>query len=162
MEQFTRHETVVLTRTSPGRLAYLARTGIVVPAYIQQGQALRSFYSWEQILELRAIQNLRRQVSLQTIRKILDFLECASRDRRLYDKHLVVADDGVEWVVSTPEVPPHVIQVADRGNRNVGQLKLLMTSPKADVIQDVWNAARRSQVIDFESFRRRALESPSE
>ncbi|MEO1093607.1 MAG: MerR family transcriptional regulator [Cyanobacteria bacterium J06638_28] len=158
MEQFTRHETIVLTRTSPGRLAYLARTGVVVPTLNQADPAHHPIYSWEQILELRAIQNLRRQVSLQTIRKILTFLQGNSGDRCLHNKQLLVDDGTVDWVMTTPEAQPQIVRVADRGDRNVGQLELMISPSRNDLAYEVWETARRSNVIDFESFRQRTSE----
>jgi DNA-binding transcriptional MerR regulator len=98
MERFTRHEAVILTRTSPSRLAYLAKTGIVVPYRLQQAGRWRLFYSWDQILELRTIHHLRQQTSLQTIRKILRFLEDQGGDHRLCNQKLVITEDGVSWV----------------------------------------------------------------
>lgn len=155
MEQFTRHETIVLTRTNPGRLDYLARTGVVVPTLNREESTHHPLYSWEQILELRAIQNLRRQVSLQTIRKILAFLQGNSGDRCLHNKQLLIADGAVDWVMTTSESQPQIIRIVDRGNRNVGQLKLMMMPSRPGVFSEVWEPARCSNVIDLESFRQR-------
>lgn len=156
MEQFTRHETIVLTHTNPSRLDYLARTGVVVPTLKPEVQTRHPLYSWEQVLELRAIQNLRRQVSLQTIRKILMFLEWNIGDRCLHNKQLLIANGAVDWVRTAPESQPQIIRIADPGNRNVGQLKLMLMPSRPDLIHEVWETARCSNVIDFESFRQRA------
>jgi DNA-binding transcriptional MerR regulator len=162
MEHFTRRETVILTRTSPSRLAYLARTGVVVPVCHMEASGKTLYYTWEQILELRAIQHLRRQVSLQMVRKILAFLEGIGSDRSLHDKHWVVANGAVTWVqVQGPE-SPQVVQVAARTNRHVGQLQLMTLPPPSTFAEEVWQAARRSKVIDFESFRQRVLQSQSD
>lgn len=158
MEKFTRTETSILTRTSPQRLAYLAKTGVVVPDLIEGQQQL--CYSWEQILELRAIQHLRRQLSLQTIRKILDFLEGIGGDRTLHNKNLVIANGEVDWVQTTADdVTPQAVCVATKTNCHVGQLNLLVLPHIADLSNEIWSIARQSNVIDFENFRRRALPS---
>ena len=73
MERFTRQETLVLTRSSPGRLSYLARTGMVVPKKADKDSPATLLYTWEQVLEIRAINVLRQKASFQTIRKILSF-----------------------------------------------------------------------------------------
>lgn len=161
MERFTRHETVILTRTSPSRLAYLAKTGLVVPYRLQQGSRWRLFYSWDQILELRTINHLRRQTSLQTIRKILSFLETQGGDRRLCNKQLVVTEDGVTWVRGDLQAAqgPQVVQVAGRtkhSRRHIGQLQLLTVPTVQELVADLWQVARQSRVIDFEHFKRRA------
>lgn len=162
MEQFTRREAVILSRTSPGRLTYLAKTGIVVPFCIFSNQNRQLFYSWEQILELRAIHHLRRQVSLQMIRKILTFLESSGSDRTLHDKHLVIANGEVDWVRTESGQKPQVIQVAARTNSHIGQLKLTTIPSVSALIEEIWETAQDSKVIDFESFRQRVLQSRHE
>ena len=71
MDWFSRRHAVVLARSSPGRLAYLEKTGVIVPQRAGQPPRLEVLYSWEQILEIRAISRLRQHLSFQTIRKIL-------------------------------------------------------------------------------------------
>ncbi len=163
MERFTRREAMILTRTSASRLAYLAKTGIVIPYRLEQGsieQGSRSqvFYSWGQILELRTINHLRRQTSLQTIRKILAFLAAHGDDPWLHNKHLIITEGEVTWV--RREGPNaqrrEIVRVAGRANRHVGQLQLLTLPKMAEIVADLWETARRSQVIDFEHFKQRA------
>ena len=156
MERFTRREAIVLARTSAGRLAYLARTGIVVPQRIQTAQRVRLVYSWEQILELRAINHLRRQVSLQTIRQVMAFLEKGGFEGSLRDKNLIIANGEVDWVRADCPQAPQILQVAGGAKHHVGQLKLLTLPALGALIEEVWATARHSNVIDFESFRQRA------
>jgi DNA-binding transcriptional MerR regulator len=157
MEHFTRRETIILTRTSPGRLAYLARTQLVVPARADGHTGRHVYYSWEQVLELRTIQHLRRQVSLQTVRKILAFLEGVGGDRALHNKHLLIADGEVAWIQSEGSPMPQIVQVAAKCDRHVGQLKLTVMPPLAALADETWSIAHRSNVIDFEHFRRKVL-----
>lgn len=155
MQHFTRRETVILTRTSSDRLAYLARTGVVVPL-AEGAEAKQAYYTWEQILELRAIRHLRRQVSLQMIRKILAFLE-GSGSGALHDKHLIIEDGEVNWIQPQANMEPQVVQVAAKANRHVGQLKLVAFPSLVSFADEVWETARCSKVIDFESFRQRVV-----
>ena len=157
MQHFTRRETVILTRTSSARLAYLARTGIVMPTAGTGDDARQVYYTWQQILELRAIRHLRRQVSLQMIRKILAFLEGTGGDRCLHNKHLIIEDGEVHWVQPQPDQVPQVVQVAARADRHVGQLKLTTLPSLTNLADEVWETARCSKVIDFESFRQRVV-----
>ena len=156
MEQFTQHETVILTHTSPGRLAYLAKTGIVVPVCLQDSPCRQLYYSWEQILELRTICQLRRQISLQMIRKILAFLENNGSDRTLHNKQLIVANGAVDWIQLDMNKDSQIVRVAAKTNQHVGQLKLITMPLMSDLVHDVWGVARQSNVIDFEGFRCRA------
>ncbi|MEM6835785.1 MAG: MerR family transcriptional regulator [Cyanobacteria bacterium P01_C01_bin.120] len=156
MQHFTRRETVILTRTSAARLTYLARTGVVVPLS-EDSAAKQLYYTWEQILELRAIRHLRRQVSLQMIRKILAFLEGTAGDRALHDKHLIISNGEVSWLQPQENMEPQVVQVAAKANRHVGQLKLMTLPSLINFADEVWETARNSKVIDFESFRQRVV-----
>lgn len=157
MQHFTRRETVILTRTSLTRLAYLARTGVIVPmASGEENTVKQVYYTWEQILELRAIRYLRRQVSLQMIRKILAFLEgtgCGA----LHDKHLVIREGEVHWVQSQANKETQVVQVAAKTNCHVGQLNLMTLPSLMNLADEIWETARSSNVIDFESFRQRVV-----
>ncbi len=156
MQHFTRRETVILTRTSSTRLNYLAKTGVVVPIADADNTAQGFYYTWEQILELRTIRHLRRQVSLQMIRKVLKFLEgegCGA----LHDKCLVIEDGTINWVQPRENTEPQVVQVAARADRHVGQLKLMTIPSLINFADEIWETARSSKVIDFESFRQRVV-----
>jgi hypothetical protein len=161
---FTQRETVILTRTSPSRLAYLAKTGVVIPhghCPTAAADASRAegncHYDWEQILELRAINHLRQKTSLQTIRKIVAFLETHGSDRCLHNKQLIVSDDEVDWIQPhTKTQLPQIVQVVGPANKHVGQLKIPAIPPVMALVNEVWDAAQRSNVIDFERFRQRA------
>mgnify|MGYP001795170511 FL=1 len=157
MQQFTRRETVILTHTSPSRLAYLARIGVVVPKGDENDVTQPASYSWEQILELRTIRHLRRQTSLQMIRKILAFLEGTEGDRTLHNKHLIVADGEVTWVQTRPDVGSQVVQVADKDNRHVGQLQLMALPPLNDLADHLWKTSRRPKVVPLDRFRHRVV-----
>jgi len=155
MEQFTRRETLILAKTTPGRLTYLAKTGIVVPQLSQQTTPPMLLYTWEQVLEVRAITYLRRYASLQTIRKIVTFLDENGFDCSLRNKHLVVTDDEVNWVMPNSSGPPQIMHMAGK-HHPTGQLVLAVLPPLSSIIEDVWETARTSNVIDFERFKLRA------
>ncbi|HEY9888042.1 MAG TPA: hypothetical protein V6D02_06550, partial [Candidatus Obscuribacterales bacterium] len=87
MEGFTRQETLALTQTTSSRLAYLDRTQVVVPEKYGNPKKPTVIYSWEQVLEIRAIASLRKQISLQMVRKLVNFLDEHGLDPTLHDKH---------------------------------------------------------------------------
>jgi len=156
MQHFTRRETVILTRTSPSRLAYLARTGIVVPyRYTTRARVHQVYYSWEQILELRAIRQLRRQVSLQMIRKVLTFLEDIGSDRTLRNKNLVITNGAVAWVQTPQGTTPKIVQVATKTDQHVGQLQLMPLPSLGAAAGPFRSIPEHAKVIDLEKFRQR-------
>lgn len=161
MEGFTRQETLALTKTTSSRLAYLDRTEVVIPEKYGNSKKPTVIYSWNQVLEIRAINDLRQKVSLQTVRKIVQFLGESGFDTNLADKHLVVANDEVFWVLPDWSDMPRVMKVAGKKNKNLGQLVLVVLPSISDLIKTVWETAKNSNFIDFESFKQRAKIKPS-
>ncbi|WP_204137437.1 hypothetical protein [Halomicronema sp. CCY15110] len=162
MEGFTRQETLALTQTTSSRLAYLDRTGVIVPQKYGNPKKPTVIYSWEQVLEIRAIANLRKQISLQMVRKLVAFLDEHGLDATLHDKHLVTTPNEVFLVAPDWSNMPQVMKVADRDGDGLGQLMLMVLPPLNTVIQDIWTAAETSQIIDFASFKQRAKTTPAQ
>jgi DNA-binding transcriptional MerR regulator len=160
IEGFTRRETLELTGTTSNRLQYLERSGLVIPKRIGKSRKPTVIYSWEQVLEIRAIKHLRQEISLQTVRKIINFLDKSGFDDSLRDKQLIVIDDEVFWVQQDwndfPEKMPSTLKVAGNKGQDVGQYVLLVIPPLSEIVNEVWEAAEKSQVVDFESFKQRA------
>ncbi|MGF1522530.1 MAG: hypothetical protein ACFBSF_09465 [Leptolyngbyaceae cyanobacterium] len=162
MDGFTRQETLALTQTTSSRIAYLDRTSIVVPQKYGNPKKPTVIYTWEQLLEIRTIANLRRQISLQMVRKLVKFLDEHGLDTALHDKPLVATSDEVFLVMPDWSDMPQVMKVADRAGEGVGQLVLLVLPPLNTVIEEIWDAARQSNVITFESFKQRAKTAPAQ
>ncbi|MEP0813029.1 MerR family transcriptional regulator [Trichocoleus sp. ST-U2] len=122
-------------------------------------------FSWEQLLEIRAIRNLREDVSLQTVRKIIKYLDESGCDNSLRDKQLVVVNDEVFWVKQDwsdfGDNLPTAIKVASKNNKGVGQYVLLVIPSLIDIVNDIWKAAKTSNVVDFQSFKERAKVLPA-
>lgn len=158
MEQFTRREAQRLTRSSSSRLTYLAKTGIVVPE--RSGTASRPvlLYSWEQILELRAINHLRRQISFQTIRKVVQFLDEHGFEPSLRDKLLIALDGEVSWVLPFHRSGPQVIQVVGKRHCPAGQLLLTTIPQLIGRVDGLSRLLKPAKVADFERWQ--ALRSP--
>lgn len=160
MEGFTRQETLALTENTSNRLQYLERAELVVPQRYGNSKKPTVIYTWEQVLEIRAIKNLRQEVSLQTVRKIITLLNKSGFDNSLRDKKIVVLDDDVYWVMPDWSDMPGVMKVANKGDRELGQFMLIVLPPLASVLEKVWQSAQNSEVIDFESFQQRAKAQP--
>lgn len=160
MDGFTRQETLALTQTTSSRLAYLDRTHVVVPQKYGNPKKPTVIYTWEQLLEIRTIANLRKQISLQMVRKLVAFLDEYGLDPKLHNKPLVATADEVFLVMPDWSDMPQVMKVADRSGEGVGQLVLLVLPPLNTVIEEIWDAARNSKVVAFESFKQRAKTAP--
>ncbi|MGB7444585.1 MAG: MerR family transcriptional regulator [Coleofasciculaceae cyanobacterium] len=160
IEGFTRLETLALTETTSNRLQYLEKKGLVIPQRIGKSRKPTVIYTWEQILEIRAIKHLRQEISLQAVRKIVEFLNESGFDDSLRDKQIVVIDNEVFWIRQDwqdfPEKMPSAVKVAGRSGRGVGQYLLLVIPTLIEIVNEVWEAARKSEVIDLNSFKQRA------
>lgn len=164
IQGFTRRETLDLTATTSNRLQYLERCQLVVPQRISKSRRPTVIYTWEQVLEIRAIKNLREVISLQTVRKIIKFLDESGFDDSLRDKQLVVIDEEVIWVQQDwkdfADQLPSVLKVAGHKNKDVGQYLLVVIPPLYQIVNEVWLAAEKSTVVHFESFKQRAKAKP--
>lgn len=162
MDGFTRQETIALTKTTSSRLAYLDRVGLVEPEKYGNTKKPTVIYSWAQVLEIRAINNLREKVSLKTIKEMIQYLNKNRFEPSLRDKHLVAINGEIYWLMPDWSDMPRVMTVASKKSKDLGQLVLVVLPAIEDLIKAVWETAQKSEVIDFESFKRRAKDKPSE
>jgi DNA-binding transcriptional MerR regulator len=160
IDGFTRTETLALTETTSNRLQYLEKARLITPQRIGKSRKPTVVYTWEQVLEIRAIKHLRQEVSLQTVRQLVNFLNESGFDDSLRNKQLVVIDDEVFWIrldwQDFPEKMPSAVKVAGSEGKSVGQYILLVIPTLNKIVDEVWKAARASEIVDFESFKERA------
>lgn len=160
IDGFTRTETLALTETTSNRLQYLEKVGLIIPQRISKSRRPTVVYTWEQVLEIRAIKHLRQEISLQTVRRVVDFLNESGFDDSLRNKQLVVIDDEVFWIrldwQDFPEKMLSAVKVAGSQDIGVGQYTLLVIPALTKIVNEVWNAAKESEIVDFQSFKQRA------
>ena len=149
-----------LTGATSNQLQYFERSNFVMPTRVWGGRKKpKVFYSWEQVLEIKAIRNLRQATSLQVIRKVVNFFEDCLGNKNLRDKQIVVVDNEVFWVNhdwSDFGQQISAIKIATKNNKGIGQYTLLVIPALKDVVNEVWHAAAKSTVIDLEHFKQRA------
>lgn len=162
MDGFTRQETIALTKTTSSRLAYLDRVDIVKPEKYGNTKKPTVIYSWAQVLEIRSINNLRENVSLKTIKDMIQYLDKNGFEPSLRDKRLVAINGEILWLMPDWSDMPRVMTVASKKSKGVGQFVLVVLPAIDDLIKAVWETAQKSEVIDFESFKHRAKDKPSE
>lgn len=153
-----------LTGATSNQLQYLERAGLVIPEREWNGKKKPEvYYDWEQVLDIRAIRNLREKTSLQVIRKILKFFENYQIDKSLRDKQIVAVDDQVFWIKhdwSDLGEQISALKVVDKRGLGIGQYTLLVIPAFRDIVEEIWRAAEKSNVIDMEQFRRKAKVYP--
>lgn len=151
IDGFSRSEASLLSGLPVHRIEYLDRSDLLKPERFKLGKKNNLVYSYRKILELKAISKLRENLSLQTIRKVINFLEENAEDSRLACNDLIVINDCVYWL--EPEL---IVQIL---GSNPGQILHFefATIPSLDKLSsEVFNTAENSKVIDFESFKSRA------
>ena len=155
MDWFPRRHALVLARSSPGRLAYLEKTGIIIPQRTGQPPRIEVLYSWDQVLEIRAISRLRQHLSFQTIRKIIQYFDDHGFGRSLRDKHLIINGHGVSWVRSDSTVP-QVIHLVGHRCSPMGQFVLAPLDSLDLGLPSLAANLKTQNVVDLEHFRQRA------
>lgn len=166
VDSFSRREAMELAGATSNQLQYLERSGLIIPMRIlREGKKKPEvYYSWEQLLEIRAIRNLRKQTSLQVIRRVIEFFDKCQFDKNLRDKQIVVVDDEVFWIErnwSDFGKQISVLKVADHHRKGIGQYTLIVIPALRDVIEEVWDVAEESTIIEIKDFHRRAKDEPS-
>lgn len=155
MDWFTRRHAVVLARSSPSRLAYLEKMGIIMPHRAGLPHRPELFYSWEQILEIRAISRLRQHLSFQTIRKIIQYFDQHGFGPSLRDKHLVITASGVSWIRTVATSSSEIIHLVGKNDRQMGQFVLAPLDLARPETADSGAEGQGAKIIDFEYFKQK-------
>ena len=102
---FSIDETTRLTGLKIDRLRYLAKLGAVVPYKIAPDGYVRKLtrYSWDQILELRAIASLPQSTSVKKIKALRSFLESHRGDHRLLFSSILAVGEDQFCLISNPD-----------------------------------------------------------
>lgn len=160
IDKFTRKEVMELAGATSNQLQYLERSGLIVPTRIWEGKKKPEvYYNWEQVLEIRAIRSLRSTTSLQVIRKILEFFERYEIDKNLRSKQIVVINEEVFWVKSDwSDLGRQIsaLKVADKQGKGIGQYTMLIVPAFKDIVDEVWDIAEKSNIINLEDFKKKA------
>jgi len=156
MEGFTRTEAIALTKTTSSHLAYLDRAGFITPEKYGNSKKPTVIYSWKQVLEIWIIKDLAQKVSTQTVKKIIKKFDARGFEPTTTDKHIVFVNDEVFCLSADWSDMPCVMKVADKKREGLEPFVLLVLPPIANIIKAVWETAKKSKVVDFQSFQRRA------
>lgn len=144
---FTRQETLSLTGITSGRLSYLDETELVKPEKFGNPKHPRVIYSWEQILQLKVIDRLREKLSLQEIRKVIEFLKERDYKPSLFTCNLVFIGSQLYLIEDWQEFGTLVLQAS---GRNKGQVVVHEIGVIGEVFSDLKKEAEKHHVLDFD------------
>ncbi|MHC5763277.1 MerR family transcriptional regulator [Nostoc sp.] len=150
----TRQETISLTGVSSSRLSYLDSTGLVSPEKFGNPKHPKVIYSWEKILQIKIIDRLREKLSLQEIRKVLEFLEERNYTPSLFKCNLVFIGEQLYLIENWKDFG---LKVLEASGKNKGQLVIHQIGAIGEVIVEL--QARKDEVLDFD---KRAKGTPLE
>lgn len=144
---FTRQEALSLTGMTSGKLGYLDQTGLVVPTKVGNPKRPMVVYSVGQIIDLKVIGRLREKLSLQEIRKVLDFLKSRNYEKTLFDCNLIFVESELYLIEDWKDFGTRVLKAS---GKNKGQVVIHEVGKIGEVLTDLRNEAEKSRVLDFE------------
>ncbi|MEQ8536551.1 MAG: MerR family transcriptional regulator [Coleofasciculus sp. D1-CHI-01] len=144
---FNRPETIALTGISSSRLSYLDRTELIVPRKFGNPKHPKVVYRWEQVLEIKTIERLREKLSLQEIRRVLEFLRVKNHKPSLFAHSLVFVNSQLYLI---EDVKDFGLTVLEASGKNKGQVVIREVGPVGDVITELCREAEKHQVLDFD------------
>lgn len=144
---FTRQEALSITGISSGRLSYLDKTELISPLRIGNPKRSKVIYSVGQIIELKVISRLREKLSLQEIRKVVEFLKSRNYEQSLFDCNLIFVDDQLYLIEDWEKFGTMVLTAS---GKNKGQIVIHEIGKIGEVLSDLRREAERHEVLDFE------------
>lgn len=153
---FTRQETIAITGVKSGRLSYLDKTGLVTPEKEGNPKHPKVIYNWEKVLQIKIIERLRENLSLQEIRKVLDFLQKRGYNPSLFRCKLVFVDKELYLIENWEKFGDLVLKAS---GANKGQVVIHEIGTIGEVLQELRQEAKRNEISDF---NKRAKGTPLE
>lgn len=134
----SKQQAMKLAGATSNQLQYLERANLVVPTRTLPAGKKKPevFYTWQQVLQIRAIRDLRESLSLKTIRLVLDYVQGSDYyDEANRGKQLVAIDDAVLWVSGDwSDLGAKFATVLANKPSSVGQYSLTVIPTPWDVI----------------------------
>lgn len=143
---FTRQEVIAMTSISSGRLSYLDQKGVVIPQKFGNKHPV-VIYSWQQVLQIKIIDKLREKLSLQEVRKIVNFLQDKEYKRSLFDCNLVFIGKCLYLIEDWQEFGTKVLE---ESRKNKGQVAVHKICTLAELIAELQREADVKRVLDFD------------
>jgi DNA-binding transcriptional MerR regulator len=144
---FTRQEALSITGITSGRLGYLDKTGLVTPEKFGNPKKPQVVYSVGQIIELKVISRLREKLSLQEIRKVVEYLKSKNYEQSLFECNLIFVDDELYLIEDWKEFGMKVLKAS---GRNKGQIAIHEIGKIGEVISELKREAEKHRVLDYE------------
>ncbi|BAS60431.1 MULTISPECIES: helix-turn-helix domain-containing protein [Leptolyngbya] len=144
---FNRQEVIAMTGIKPSNLSYLDETDLVKPHKIGESKKPQVIYSIEQVIQIKLIQRLREQLSLQEIRKIFQFLVDRQYQPSIFGCKLMRVGKELYFVESECEFGAYVLSVS---GKHKGQIMIHQIGELGEAIVELQQEALKRQILDYE------------
>ncbi|MDJ0682527.1 MAG: hypothetical protein QNJ18_22025, partial [Xenococcaceae cyanobacterium MO_167.B52] len=122
-------------------------TNLITPQKFGNRKRPKVVYTWKQVLELKTIERLSENLSLQEIRKVLDFLRERDYETTFF-KHSLVFVNSQLYLVE--DLENFGLTVLEASGKNKGQAVIREVGAVGDIITELWEEAQKHQVLDFD------------
>lgn len=144
---FNRKETMALTGITSGKLSYWDETRLVSPQKFGNPKKPTVVYSWEQVLQLKLIDRLREKLSLQEIRKVLEFLIERDYNSSLFECKLLFIGSELYLVENFEEFGKLILKAS---GKNKGQVVVREIEPFKTILAGLRKEAIANHILDFD------------
>ena len=156
---FSNQEVMALTGVSYGALTYWKDQKIIEPLKIPIGSGKRNtyFYSFPQLIEVKAVMSLRDNVSTKTIRTVKDFISNNFEDSNIANKPLVALTCNDKCEVFLQGDDRYLLQITGQNVGQITHLDLILIPSLKTQIDEVIEAvkSKKCSTIDMEAFKAR-------
>ena len=141
---FEREQVLKLTGLSTSQLSTIVSLNWVEPIKLGHNKRTKTLFSWEQLLELKAIAKLRKKISFQKMRNLKDVLLKLGHESFKDDssKVLVATDKTVFLIDKTDVNYPTMMELL---GVNCGQY-VLAVFPISEMIREIEETAKQNNI----------------
>ncbi len=155
---FTTKQVSRLTGLTLGKLRYLSKLGLVEPSRIVLTKKKDLLcYSFTQLLELKAISKLREDVSLITVRKVIDYLANNANNPALASNTFLIYCGEVYHLLDGETFENLLVKITGKNKGQVHHLDLLVLPSINSIKSELETIVKDNpDIIDFEQYRQNA------
>lgn len=141
---FEREQVLKLTGLSTSQLSTIVSLNWVEPIKLGHNKRTKTLFSWEQLLELKAIAKLRKKISFQKMRNLKDILLKLGHESFKDDSSKVlIATDKTVFLIDKSDVNyPTMMELL---GVNYGQY-VLAVFPISEMIKEIEASARENNI----------------
>ena len=156
---FTTREVVDLTKVNPNSLRYWLENKILEPQKIPVGKGTRNtyLYSFSQLVEVKAIMSLRKNVTVKAIRAVKNFIADHFETSNIADKQIIVLNNGDKTDVYLQGDNRFLTQITGCNEGQITHMDLIFIPSIKTHILDIVKTVKHgeSKSVDLINFKAR-------